>query len=153
MRTNIQQLSFKTRRIPIPADYRPLYKIGHLILILAIACRGNKASLMKLHFLSWAIKSKQNIDTVQSWIQDDFKNDFHIWGISPTVNRALAYATADDIVENRGGEIILKNKGEQFFKLIKTDPELFNTEIVFLNSIGKNGITEQRIKNLTAKFF
>src|ERR1044072_8165387 len=113
MKSNIQHISFRKKSIPIPTDYRPLYKIGHIVLILAMACRGNKASIMKIHFLSWAIKSVQNVAVVQSWINNNFRNDFHIWGISPTVNRALEYAIWDGFIENIGGHIKLTERGVQ----------------------------------------
>jgi hypothetical protein len=144
MKGSIHFLSFNKKNTPIPADYRPLYKIGHIIMILATGCRGNKSSLMKLHFLAWAIKNKTNIQTVQEWINHDFKSDFHIWGVEPTVNRALLFAAADGFIVNSGNEYILTDRGMTLFKLIKDNKELFTIEKAFLEKIGKNGVTEQK---------
>ena len=147
------QVKFTPRTIPIPADYRPLFKIGHILLILEIACRSNKSSLMKFHFLSWAMKSKRNMEIVLGWVRDDFKNDFHIWGIEPTINRAIIYAVADEFIQEADGDYVLLDKGRDLFKLIKKQKDLFVNEKKFLQSIGKNSITESKIAELANKFF
>jgi len=148
----IRHLSFTKRNISIPADYRPLYKIGHVVLVLFLACRSNKASLMKLHFLCWAIKSQRNLLQVQQWLKNDFRSDFHIWGVEPTVNRALIYAVAEGFVSLNDGGYSLTAHGITLYKLMKKDKELFKEEKAFLENIGKNGISEQRIKDLSSKF-
>jgi hypothetical protein len=152
MKTFIKNLSFTKRNIPIPADYRPLYKIGHIVLILFLSCRSSKATLMKLHFLCWTLKTKMNMTTVQGWIKNNFNSELHIWGIEPTVNRALKFAIADGLIEDHVGEFVLTERGVVLAKAIIKDKELFMLEKVFLQSIGKNIITEQRIKDLSQKF-
>ncbi len=90
---------------------------------------------------------------VQEWIKADFKSDFHIWGIEPTVNRALKFASADNIINEVNGDFILTDKGKKLYNLIKVDNELFHFEKIFLTGLGKNTITEQKVKELTNKFF
>lgn len=152
MNSRINHLSFTKRAIPIPADYRPLFKIGHILLILSLSCRGNKSSLMRLHFFCWAIKSEGNMSTVNDWIKNNFNKDFHIWGIEPTVNRAIVFAAAEQLIEDSGGDYSLTSKGENLSKLIQKDKLLFPSEKAFLVGVGKNTITELRIKELMSKF-
>lgn len=149
MSENLKYLKFTSRTIPIPADYRPLYKIGHILLILHLSSRGSKSSLMKLHFLSWAIKSKKNTEVVREWIKKNFQNDFHIWGIEPTVNRALLFASADNFLKDDGGSFVLTDRGTNFVKSIIKDNELFIEEKKFLSEIGKGVITEIKISELS----
>jgi hypothetical protein len=148
-----KNITFTKRSIPIPADYRPLYKIGHILLILSVSSRGGKASLMKIHFLSWAIKSKRNSETVMNWIKTDFKQDFHIWGIEPTVNRALTLAAADQLILESGGQYELAERGKQYIKLVMKDGGIYEDEIAFLNKVGKSLITEAKIQELSKKLF
>lgn len=148
----IKHLSFNKRDISIPADYRPLYKIGHIVLILFLGCRSNKATLMKLHFLCWSIKSDANLILVQQWISNNFRNDFHIWGVEPTVNRALMYAVAEGYITLNEGSYTLTDAGVNLYKLMKKDKDLYVKEKGFLEAIGKNGISEQKIKDLSSKF-
>lgn len=149
MNETFKYIKFTSRTIPIPADYRPLYKIGHVLLILHLSSRGGKASLMKLHFLSWAIKSKKNIAIVKGWIKNNFKNDFHIWGIEPTVNRALVFASADNLIKDDGGVFALTERGTALVKSIIKDKETFADEKAFLEEIGKTEITEGKINDLS----
>ncbi|WP_261511692.1 hypothetical protein [Chryseobacterium paludis] len=153
MQGKIQGLSFTKRAIPIPADYRPLYKIAHILLILHLSSRSGKSSMMKLHFLCWAIKTKANTSIVNGWIGDKFSSHLHIWGIEPTVNRALTFATADDLIENIGADFVITFKGKELAKAILKDKELFVREKEFLSAIGKNTITESQITQLSNKFF
>jgi len=146
-----QYLRFTKKTIPIPADYRPLYKIGHILLSLHICSRGGKASLMKLHFLSWAIKSRRNIEIVRGWVKDNFNNDFHIWGIEPTVNRALMLATADQLISIDNAHYKIAPKGNQYMKLILKDESIYIEEKKFLEELGKSTITEAKIELLSRK--
>lgn len=153
MKSFIKHITFVKREISIPADYRPMYKIGHLVLILNMACWSNKATLMKLHFLSWAIKSTKNMGLVKSWIENEFKSDYHIWGMEPTVNRAVTFMVAEGIAEQIGGEYCITEKGVELFKKMKKDKELFVPEKNFLSQIGKTTVSEKIIKQLVSKFF
>lgn len=153
MNGTIKGLSFTKRDIPVPPDYRPMYKIAHILLILHMCCRGGKASMMKLHFLCWSIKTRKNIAIVNSWIKNNFSNHLHVWGIEPTVNRALTFAVAERLILNVGGDFILSESGTALVKSIVKDKQLFIKEKDFLTTIGKGIITEQKVRELAAKFF
>ena len=89
---------------------------------------------------------------VMQWVTNDFKNDYHIWGVEPTVNRAVTYAVAEGLVSQIDGEYMITEKGIALYKMIRKDKEIFQKEKEFLNFLGKNGITEQRVKVLSSKF-
>lgn len=107
---------------------------------------------MKLHFFCWAIKTKVNIGIVREWISSGFSNHLHVWGIEPTVNRALSFAVADGLINSVGGNFIITEKGTTLVQTINIDKALFSKEKAFLNAIGKGVITEQKIKELADKF-
>ncbi|KAA5534926.1 hypothetical protein F0919_10020 [Taibaiella lutea] len=108
--------------------------------------------MMKLHFLCWSIKNKKNIGIVSNWINTGFRGDIHIWGVEPTVNRAIAFAIGDNLINNIGGEYTITERGDSLFKLMKKEKDLFNKEKEFLIWLGKNTITEQKVKELASKF-
>jgi hypothetical protein len=85
----IRKLSFIQRPIPIPADYRPMYKIALLVLILRLCCRAETSTLLKLHLFSWALASDKNSSKLREYVTSNFKSDFSVWGIEPALNRAL----------------------------------------------------------------
>ena len=146
----IKKLTFNKKPIPIPADYRPMYKIGLIVLIMRLCCRGDKSTLLKLHLLSWALKSKANTYKLKNYITSNYKTELSVWGIEPALNRALQFAIADNICEIiEGKNYRLTKKGIKFFKMIETENELYDSEKSFLNFIGKNNLTEKRINSIS----
>jgi hypothetical protein len=150
----IKKLSFTKRPIPIPADYRPMYKIALIVLILRLCCRSNKSSLLKLHLFSWALTSKKHTNLLNDYINNNFRGDFSVWGIEPALNRALQFACAEKICELSDGKqyTLTSDRGVQFFNMLMADKELMEDEKNFLNSIGKNTITDTRINAMTKQW-
>lgn len=149
----IKKLSFTKRPIPLPAEYRPMYKIAVIVMILKYNCRNSMSSLLKLHLFSWALGSKENREGLQSYISNNFVTEFSVWGIEPALNRALQIAVAENICEFiKGKNYKLTEKGNKFFELIVADIELFDVEKYFLSSIGQTSITEKRILLMTQKW-
>ncbi|WP_432329331.1 hypothetical protein ACRQ5D_14620 [Mucilaginibacter sp. P25] len=150
----IKKLSFTKRPIPIPADYRPMYKIAIIVLILKLCCRSDKASLLKLHLFSWALASKKHTALLADYISKNFVGEFSVWGIEPALNRALQLATAEkicDIVDGKNYQLSAE-KGLQFFNMIMSDNEILVDEKAFLKSLGKNTITDSRINTMTKQW-
>lgn len=150
----IKKLSFVKRPISIPADYRPMYKIAIIVLILKYCCRASKSSLLKLHLFSWALTSKRHALLLSEYINDGYKGDFSIWGIEPALNRALQLATAEKICEIIDGKnyVLTNDIGLKFYNKIAADKELFNEEKTFLLSIGKSKITDSKINAMTKQW-
>lgn len=140
---------FRKRSLPIIADYRPLYKIGLITLILKLVCNGNKASLNKLHFFVWALKSERNINQIRRLISKDENYSMLSWGVEPALNKALGFGVAEGLFGLKGDKYTLSSSGLLFYEKIKTDKELFVIEIDFLSEIGKRSVNEDFIKNLT----
>lgn len=149
----IKKLSFKSQPIPIPADYRPLYKIGIIVLILRLCCRSETANLLKLHLFSWALATEENLLKLQKYIYSDFQAELSVWGIEPALNRALIFAVAENICEVIDGKKYkLTEKGVKFFKMINKESDLFEKEKEFLQLIGKNTITDKRINQISKQW-
>jgi hypothetical protein len=146
----IKKLSFTKRPIPLPAEYRPLYKIALIVMILKYCCRGETSSLLKLHLLSWTLASGKNMKEVRDYITSNFKTNFSVWGIEPALNRALQLAVAENICEIINGKNYkLTEKGGKFFEMIKADNALFDNEKAFLSVVGKNTFTDNRLASMT----
>ena len=149
----IRKISFTQRPIPIPADYRPMYKIALLVLILRLVCRGESSSLLKLHLFSWALTSEKNSSKLKEYVTSNFKSDFSVWGIEPALNRALQLAIAENICEVVNGKNYkLTEKGNKFYDMINADTEVLEKEKGLLKLIGKNSITDVRINEMSKKW-
>ena len=148
----IKKISFTKKPIPLPVDYRPHYKMAQIVIILKLVCRGNTSSLLKLHLFSWALKNDKNKDLLWKHISSNFQTDFSVWGIEPTLNRALHIAVAEELCTYSAGKYSLAEKGISFFNLINKDSEVLSEEINFLMSVGKNTITDSRLNKMANKW-
>lgn len=131
--------------IPIPWEYRYPYKLIQLILFLKINSVGSKSSLIKLHFLSWIVRSGVNKELFLENLNS--LSDFYTksWWIDPALNRAITIWIADNF--------ILFNLKTQKYKLSKKWESLYNIiisnhicqeEIIFLQRVWKR-LTEEKI--------
>ncbi|MCD4818050.1 MAG: hypothetical protein K8S23_05120 [Candidatus Cloacimonetes bacterium] len=152
IKTKISHIKFSKKPIPLPAEYRATYKISQIVLILKLSCSGNKASLLKLHLLSWALKSDVNRRKLLDFIRSNFKEDFKTWGIEPALNRALSYAIAEELCKIEKGNYLLTEKGNLFYSKIINSSEVLNIEIDFLKQLGKRKITDNKILALSKKW-
>jgi hypothetical protein len=150
---SIAKLSFTKRPIPLPAEYRPMYKIALIVMVLKNCCRGEKATLLKLHLFSWALTSEKNMQELREYVSTNFQTEFSVWGIEPALNRALQLAIADNICEVIDGKSYkLTEKGLKFYEMINSDNDLFAVEKIFLKFIGKSHITDSRINAMTKQW-
>lgn len=149
---NIKHLSFTKRPIPIPAEYRPSYKIAQICFMLKYSCVSSKSSLLKLHLLSWALKSPKNRNTVLELIHNNYESAFSTWGIDPAVNRALHIAVAESYCSYLKGKYKLTSKGLIFIETIEQDRSILTEEISFLKQVGKKTLTENRLSSLSKKW-
>ncbi len=148
----IKNITFSKKPISLPADYRPAYKIAQICLILKYSCIGEKSSLLKFHLITWAFKSIENRQTLLNFISNPQNSDLSVWGIEPTLNRALHIAVADNFCSYQKANYKLEEKGLEFIKKIEENGDILTDEISFLKQIGKRGITEKTIQNLTNKW-
>lgn len=142
------KITFSRKAIPIPAEYRPLYKIAQLLQVLEISSRGRKASLLKLHLFSWAFKSKKNMDKLLE-IKDSYNvRNIRIWGLEPSLNRALVYAVSEGLCDHVKGSYKLTKKGKDFVQLLLNQEELLRDQREFLYEIGKS-VTEKVVSDIS----
>lgn len=148
MEEPIHHLTFTDRPISLYPSYRPMYKISLVLMILNYNGYGGKASLLKLHLFSWALKSEKNLNALKDFTTSNFKSDIKFFGIELTLNRALNLAYAQKLIGVEKGSYFLLEKGHEFVKTILEDKELFIAEKQMLSLIGKR-ITEKKISELT----
>lgn len=80
---------FNAKPDAVPYNYRISYKVTQLCLIMRICGRGDVCSLIKLHMISFALISQENMRKLV-----DFANGIGsapIVRFDPSVNRALTY--------------------------------------------------------------
>lgn len=147
-----EKITFSKKPISIPPEYRPSYTIGLIVLILKLCCQSSKSSLLKLHLINWALKSKENQESLRKFVHSNYTETSKTWGIEPSLNRALNYSVHEGICSISKGKYQLQEKGELFYSKIIEDTEYLNEEIEFLNFLGKRKITDNRIDSIYKKW-
>jgi hypothetical protein len=142
---------FRKRSLPMSVDYRPMYKIGLIALILDMAGSGGKSSLNKLHFFVWSLKSLKNREYIRQIIDSNRTEDIVSWGVEPALNKALLFGVAEGLLQLQTGRYALTEMGKQFARTIQQDKTLFVSEKQFLAAIGKRTVTEKFMNDLTQK--
>jgi hypothetical protein len=146
-----RKITFEKKPIPLPAEYRPMYQISIIVLVLKYCCRGSTSSLQKLHLFSWCLYSEKNMAALKYLIENNYKTQMPHWAIDPAVNRAIGFAIADDLCElTSNKKYKITKKGLDLVAKIEADDDLFISEKAFLCYIGKQ-ITDEIIDKLTMK--
>lgn len=124
-----------------------MYKVSLALLILHYNGYGGKASLLKLHLFSWALRAKENMGVLMDFVRSDYQTRLNFFGIESTLNRALNLAYAEELVDFNKNVYSLLPKGKNFVNEIEADEDLFFEEKKSLKSIGR-GIPEKVINDL-----
>lgn len=140
-------ISFTERKTPLYPNYRPMYKVAQILLILYYNGYAGKASLLKLHLFSWAMKSYENMNSLKEFVTSNYERKLHFFGIESTLNRALNLAYAEKLIDFNNGSYKLLEKGKLFAEQLINDETLFVNEKQVLKLVGKK-IPERIINNL-----
>lgn len=143
----MEKIAFVRRPVPIPADYRPLYRIGQILLILKLNCRASTSSLLKLHLFHWGLKNERNRVVLQELVAGGRTSSLVIWGFDPALNRALQFAVSEEVCSLRDGKYVLTDKGSRLASAFLLE-DVYQAEKEFLLSLGKN-VSEKDINILT----
>lgn len=140
-------ISFTERATPLYPSYRPMYKVSEILMVLYYNGFGGKASLLKLHLFSWALKSTENLELLKEFAISNGQSKLRFFGIESTLNRALNLAYAEKLIDFDNGSYSLLEKGRNFAISIEKDKSLFVNEKQILKVIGKK-IPERAINSL-----
>lgn len=142
-------LIFRSRPEAIPGDFRPLWRIFIILLILHLSSRGGKSTIGKLHLLNWAIRTKDNRETFRKVISGDISPETIVVRVEPSLNRAVNLAHGEGLVEIvKGNRIRITSRGQRAIDKLLAVEDLFTYEKSFLEDLGKSALTEQVIDNL-----
>jgi len=144
--------TFQSRPESIPADFRPLWRIALIVLILQNT-RGNKSSLGRLHVLNWALRSQENREELKRLLEKKISPDSLIIRIEPSLNRAIDLAIGHKLVDLlSGNKIQISKDGVTFSEDLLSTNNIFVQEKLFLNKYGRK-ITESIVQTLFKRSF
>lgn len=139
---------FDAKPDAVPYNYRISYKVSQLCLIMRICCWQGSCSLIKLHMISFALCTCDNMDRLLNFA-DQVLSIPPVVRFDPAVNKALTYAVAYGFVEQqKNGNYKLTKQGQNYADRIKLAGDLLVPEVYYLTELSKK-LPESRIKELT----
>lgn len=131
------EIVFDAKPDAVPYNYRISYKVAQLCLVISKCCSGRSGcSLIKLHIFSSALNTKEYMKVLEDYLHD--KIPYMLVRFEPSVNRAIKYAIADElIIQLKNGTFRLSEKGKKFVIEIEKDKSLLIKEKQYLNEYSK----------------
>ena len=139
---------FDAKPDAVPYNYRISYKVSQLCLIMRICGWQDSCSLIKLHMISFALYTRENMDKLLKFAKNELTNPPSV-RFDPAVNKALTFAIAYGFVtQQKSGNFKLTDRGRNFADQVKFVGDLMVSEISDLSELSK-GLTESKIKELS----
>lgn len=139
---------FQRRPASIPADLRPGWRIGVVLLLLRKCCRGNKTSFGRLHVLSWGVRTKESRLALTRTVNGNMPWDALMVRIEPSLNRAVDYALGEGLLQRLSRDRLrLTTAGVSLVGEIDQHSEMYVTEKQFTAAIGYR-VTETLVSQL-----
>lgn len=128
---------FHRRPTPLPPDLRPTWRIASLVLLLYRCCRNQQSSFLRIHVLSWALRTPDSRAALLSVLAHESEAASLVVRIEPSLNRAIDFAIGDGLLSRpSGSRIRLTTAGVGYAMTIEELPELFQVERHFLADVG-----------------
>ncbi|HML90255.1 MAG TPA: hypothetical protein PKA28_17580 [Methylomusa anaerophila] len=145
---NIDKIRMVKRPVAVPYNYRIMYKLAQIVLIMAKCCINKGCSMQKVQMISSGLSSKDEFDRLRSFIEG--KMQYPIIRYDPSINRAIVYALAEKLLFKQGNGLFrLTPKGKEFASALEIDEPIMALEKDYLREIS-NRLTEDKIKSVIA---
>lgn len=139
---------FRNRPVSIPADLRPAWRIGLIILLLKKCCRQGRSSLTRLHVLSWGFVSSDGKRQLLAAATGTLSPDSLLVRFEPFLLQAVDYAVGEGLVRRAdGGTIELMEPGKKLADELDADEAAFAAEKNVMESI-RTRITESLVRQM-----
>ena len=127
---------FRRRPVSLPADLRPGWRIGLVLLLLRLCSRRGRSSLTRLQTLSWAVRTENTRAALRRVLAGVIAPDDIVVRFDPTLNRALDFALGEGLLRRCGGNRIeLSPKGVQLADALAQDESAFRSEKGFMQEV------------------
>lgn len=139
---------FRQRPASIPADLRPAWRIGLIVLLLNNCCRNGKTSLTRLHVLSWGFITSDGRSQLALAVEGKLSPDSLVIRFEPFLLQAVDYAVGERIILRIGGDKVeLTELGRKLAVELQADKAIFASEKGLMATIGMR-VTEDLIKRM-----
>lgn len=142
-----KEITFVNRPIQVPYNYRIVYKVCKIVLIIGTTCKRGGCSTLKLHIISNAVSSNEALKELRKFLENT-SNRVSIIRFDPALTRAINYALAENIITIQvNGKIKLTDIGKNVYDEIMENKDIMIMEKDTLNNISDK-LTEDKIDEI-----
>lgn len=132
------------RKVSISPDYRPLYKITQILILLNYSNRRS-SSLLRIQLFNYALK-KIGVGDFLGEINSNQR--ISIVRFDPAVNRALIFAKGNGLLDvSENGKFKLTERGAEFIEWIVNEGDLLLEEKHLIQKYGRK-ITDSLVDRI-----
>ena len=139
---------FRQRPVSLPADLRPAWRIGLIVLLLKKCCRQRRTSLTRLHVLSWGFVSAEGRSQLLAAAAGTLSPDSLVIRFEPFLLQAVDYGIGERLIRRHGGGTIeLTETGLRLAEEIEEDQSAFVTEKAVMATL-RTRVSEDLVKRM-----
>lgn len=143
-----EKIRMVRRPVAVPYNYRIMYKLAQIVLIMSMCCVRKGCSMQKVQMISAGLSSNNDFERLRSFI--DGKLQYPIIRYDPSINRAILYSLAEKIIyRQENGLFRLMDKGKSFALELQKDTQIMIFEKAYLREIADR-LTEDKITSVIA---
>jgi len=117
---------FRQRPVSLPADLRPAWRIGLIVLLLKKCCLKRQTSLTRLHVLSWGFVSPEGRSQLLAAAAGTLSPDSLVIRFEPFLLQAVDYGIGEGLIRRKGGgKIELAVAGTRLAEELEADGSVF----------------------------
>ena len=141
---------FDAKPDAVPYNYRISYKVAQLCLIMRICGWGDVCSLVKLHMISFALISHDNMKKLIDYT--DESDSVPVVRFDPAFKLALTFSIGYGLIKRQqNSKFKLTDRGRLLAEQIKADENLMVVEINDLCLLSKR-LTENKVDEMIGKW-
>lgn len=139
---------FRRRPVSLPADLRPAWRIGLIVLLLKKCCRQGRTSLTRLHVLSWGFVSPEGRSELLAAAAGTLSPDSLVIRFEPFLLQAVDYAVGEGLIRrDGGGKIELAENGMRLAEELEADGSAFALEKELMEAL-RTRVSEDLVKRM-----
>jgi hypothetical protein len=139
---------FRQRPVSLPADLRPAWRIGLIVLLLKKCCRQGRTSLTRLHVLSWGFVSPEGRSQLLAAAAGTLSPDSLVIRFEPFLLQAVDYGVGEGLIHrDGGGKIKLALAGMRLAEELDADESAFASEKAVMETL-RTRVSEDLVKRM-----
>jgi hypothetical protein len=146
------RFSFRVRPVPVPGDMRIGWRLALIVLMLD-GCRGQRASLVRLHILNDGVRSARSANVLRRVAKGEIGPLFFRPSVEPAFGRAIDLAVGSRLANwvgtTLGPGLALTDSGKKAVAEIESLSQVLREEAALIRELAPL-VTEQWARALTS---